>query len=346
MKMSRYLTTLFSLSAFVLLKGDGCGGEVKSVSQITCTDDGRLSLDLAPGECLVLSQACTPMGASSDAYNSKDFELTAQWTNEYWLSLQEDEQGAYMLCVDDEAELGQSVQVQLGVDTKGVFTAMTDSLLVDVNVLGWDFTVETPTLTDHYIEEGMRFTVQSIVLGQSGAVSFGFRSERTSTTPCGHPVVVPESTESPIRFFTVKPEQYWGEAYIPAGIEAGCYRIYGSVTSLGASMGREEYKDFTVRPGLQAVIEADVTDFVIYNSDVSLGSDQSSPSNSSRTWSVMHKATESSPYIEAPHYMEAGGTRFVIEYILSGSYKIALTVADPSQPEVTHTAEMEIHVSH
>ena len=175
MKNFRFLSVIFSVSAFVFLKGDGCGGEARSVSKVSCTDDGRLSLDIAPGECLTLDQACAPSGASNSPYSSSEYTLSPRWSGEDWLSLEENESGEYMLCAAAEAELGRSVRVGIGVDTNGIVMVAAKTLDVDVNVLGWDFELETPSLTDHYLEPGMEFRVQSIVFCIYGIVSFACR---------------------------------------------------------------------------------------------------------------------------------------------------------------------------
>jgi hypothetical protein len=345
MKNFRFLSIVFSVSAFVFLKGDGCGGEARSVSKVSCTDDGRLSLDIAPGECLALEQACAPGGASNSVYASSEYTLSPRWSDEDWLSLQENESGEYMLCAAAEAELGRSVRVGIGVETNGIVMVAAKTLDVDVNVLGWDLELETPSLTDHYLEPGMEFRVQSIVLGRSGIVSFDFEMERVSTAPCGHVVEAPDSPAARVQFHNKDSEQYWATVVVQQDVQPGCYRLYATVTPSGSSTGREKFKELSVRPALQAVIDTDLAEFVAYSTDVALDSSNSTPRNGSRQWKVSFRGTPSSMWEDVEHHMEAGGTRFVISYILAGTYRLSLTVADPSNPNVTDTAEMEISVA-
>ena len=87
-----------------------------------------------------------------------NYTLTTDGAGSDGLRLEEDDNGIYRLCVHEEAELGTSIQVDIDVDTNGVVMEATARIVVDVNVLGWQFSVETPDLDGFYIEEGMRFT--------------------------------------------------------------------------------------------------------------------------------------------------------------------------------------------
>ena len=345
MKGLRYGIAILFASSLGLPGGFGCGDKVKSKSETSCTEDGRISLDIAPGECMALRLDCAAAREHSAVYTSTEYTLTPDWSENDWLTLEEDENEIYRLCAHEEAELGKSAQVGIVVETRGMSTEPLERLLVDVNVLGWTFTVETPDLNGFEIEEGTRFTVQSIVLGRSGGISYDFRSERVSTKPCLFPRVEPATTDSPIEFFSGKPDRYWAEAYAPAGIKPGCYNIIGMVTPHGETAPLEEFKQLSVREPVEAIIDIDSSEFFVGNWDVSISGNQSTPSNGLLTWSVLHTPVGSTTYSEVAHYLESYGSRFVIEEIQAGTYTIELTVRDPNMEDNnTHTEYHQVVV--
>lgn len=343
MKESKLISISLSLVALVFLKGEGCGEEAANTPRASCVSSDRISMLVARGECLAIPASCS----NSSVYRPDKHALTPKGFQEEWLSLSENDSGEYVLCVDDEAQLELTSQLSLQIETKGPVMAAAKSLLIDVTVLGWDFELEAPLLEDRNLEVREQFRIQSIVLGRSGIVSFGFSSVHISENPCFRARVTPESKKATLELSDQDSEIYWANVMATKDTAPGCHRITASVTPAGSTQGRTAFMDFSVLPRVQAVLDVDASQFSYFNTNVVLDSGASIPSQGLRSWMVRHKYPgEELEWQSVEHYMEADGVRFVISEVHVGTYKIELTITDSQDPGLSDTVEMMIEAGY
>ena|GEM_PF-5393128 len=343
MNYLKFYRGLLGVCAFVLLKGDSCDGEVKSQSTVQCNAEGELVMEIGRGDCLGFVKSCTDN--VSALYSSSDYLAEANWNGVDWLELRPNGDANYEVCVVDDAPLSGVADGTITVEPRDK-SATSITLNVGVTVLGWDFHVEAPSLTDNIVEPDTRLRIQSIVVGRSGIVGFDFRSEWISTRPCDQPIKVPQIRESNFEWLDTNSEQYWATLYAPVNAQVGCHRIYGIVTSKGSTIGKADSIDVSVRPKIRAVIDYDKSAFAPFVDDVMLGSAQSVPSDVLVDWNVMHRYEPSDDWEAPPHTLQDGGRSFVLDYVMNGQYKISLTVTDPRDPDLTDSTSVEIDVTY
>ena len=343
MRYLKFYKVVFGLSAFVLLKGDSCDGEVKSQSTAQCNANGELIMEIGRGECLGLTNIC---GEDNSAlYSSSAYMAKADWNGVEWVELRSGTDENYQVCVAEDAPLSGSINGTVTFETRDMSEVASD-LAVGVTVLGWDFHVEAPSLEEDFVEPDSRFRVQSIVVGRSGIVGFDFRSELISSRPCDQPIEIPQERKSNFEWTDKDSEQYWATLYVPANAQVGCHRIYGIVTSKGASVGKADSFDVSVRPRIKAVIDYDKAQFAPFVDDVMLGSSQSVPSDVLVEWNVMHRYEPSDDWEPPAHTLQDNGRSFVLDYVMNGQYRVTLTVTDPRDENITDSTSVEIEVTY
>ena len=343
MKYNKIYRGLLSLSAFILLKGDSCDGEVKSEPAVQCSEKGDLLMELGRGDCLGLVRSCSE--ESANLYSDSDFLATADWNGVDWVELRVNEESNYEVCVADNAPLEGNADGMLTVSSRGMNESQ-HTVAVGVSVLGWDFHVEVPSLESDVVETDSRFRVQSIVIGRSGIVNFDFRTELISSRPCDEESEAPVERQSNMEWSDKDPEQYWATLYVPANAQVGCHRIYGIVTSKGAAEGKADFIDVSVRPRIKAVIDYDKAQFAPFVDDVMLGSSQSVPSDVLVEWNVMHRYEPSDDWEPPAHTLQDNGRSFVLDYVMNGQYRVTLTVTDPRDENITDSTSVEIEVTY